>query len=89
MNCFFLRYLSTDGVDYTRFTGSVTLSPTTSVHCVSVMIENDSLLEETEILTVSLSMSHELNSVQLTVPTATILITDDDGESKLSRGNHA
>ena len=47
---------------------------------MSVEIVDDSAVEQTESLTVSLSLpAGGLNSVQLTPNTATILITDNDG----------
>ena len=70
---------STEEDDYTAFTGTVTLSPTNDQQCVSVMIEDDSVLEETESLTVSLSLIGVLDSVELSQHTTTIDITDDDG----------
>ena len=44
-----------------------------------VMIEDDTLLEFSESLTVSLSLIGVLDSVELSQHTATIVITDDDG----------
>ena len=70
----------TEGTDYTAITGTVTLTPTDAQQCVTVMIEDDSLLEETESLTVSLSPTGVIESVQLSLQTTTIVITDDDGK---------
>jgi hypothetical protein len=42
------------------------------------MIEDDSVLEETESLTVSLSLTGAPDGVQLSEQTATIVITNDD-----------
>ena len=70
---------STEDGDYTALTGTVTLTPTDTQQCVSVMIEDDSVLEETESLTVSLSLTEILDRVQLTQQTATVVILDNDG----------
>ena len=56
----------------------MTLSATASEDCVSIRVVDDSVLEETESLMVSVSLTGKLTSVQLTQHTATILITDDD-----------
>ena len=69
---------STDEDDYTALTRAVTLTPTVTQQCVSVMIEDDSVLEETESLTVSLSLTGAPDSVHLFQQTATIVITDND-----------
>jgi hypothetical protein len=67
-----------DEDDYTALTRAVTLTPTVTQQCVSVMIEDDSVLEETESLTVSLSLTGAPDGVQLSEQTATIVITNDD-----------
>ena len=77
---FFYPVLPTGGIDYTELSAVITLSATASEDCVSIGVVDDSVLEETEFLTVTLSLIRELNSVQLTEHTATILITDDDGK---------
>ena len=61
----------------------VMLLPALGRACAIVIeIVDDSAVEETESLTVSLSLpAGGLSSVQLTPNTATILITDNDGES--------
>ena len=69
---------STEEDDYTALTGTVTLTPTNAQPCVSVLIEDDLVLEETESLTVSLSPTGIVASVQVSQPTTTIVITDDD-----------
>ena len=69
---------STEEDDYTALTGTVTLTPTNDQQCVSVVIEDDSVLEETESLTVSLSPTGVVDSVQVSQPTTTIVITDND-----------
>ena len=71
---------STEEGDYTAFTGTVTLTPTNDQQCVSVMIEDDSVLEETESLTVSLSPIGLMESVQLSQQSTTLVITDDDSK---------
>ena len=53
---------------------------TDAQQCVSVMIEDDSVLEETESLTVSLSLTGVVVSVQVSQSTTTIVITDDDSK---------
>ena len=75
---------STEEDDYTAFTGTVTLSPTNDQQCVSVMIEDDSVLEETESLTVSLSQTGVVDSVQVSQQTTNIVITDDDSKRLIS-----
>ena len=70
----------TEGGDHTALTETVTLTPTDAQQCVSVMIEDDSVLEETESLTVSLSLIAVVESVQLSQQTTTIVITDDDSK---------
>ena len=82
----FLYYFftSTETNDYTALAEIVTLTPTVSERCVSVTIENDSVLEETESLTLSLSLIGGLDSVQLSQQTATVVITDDDGKGLVS-----
>ena len=69
----------TEDDDYTALIRIVTLTPTDTQQCVRVMIEDDSVLEETESLTVSLSLIGVLDSVELSQHTTTIDITDDDG----------
>ena len=64
---------------------NVTLSPTNDQQCVSVMIEDDSVLEETESLAVSLSLTGVMDSVQLSQQTTTIVITDDDCKKLIIR----
>ena len=51
---------------------------------MSLIIKDDSVLEETEFLTVSLSLIEVLDSVQLSQQTATVVITDDDGKGLTS-----
>jgi hypothetical protein len=70
---------SAQGVlDFTGLMSTVNLTPTVTQQCVSVMIEDDSVLEETESLTVSLSLTGAPDGVQLSEQTATIVITNDD-----------
>ena len=75
----FILIILTEGSDYTNLSDIVILSPLTEI-CVAVVLIDDLMLEETESLMVSLSLTGELTSVQLTQHTATILITDDDGQ---------
>ena len=72
--------LSAERSDYDRLSNSVTLSDTTTQQCVSLDIVDDSVLEDIESLTVSLSLNGEQNGVSLSAHTATIFINDDDGE---------
>ena len=71
---------STEDDDYTALTETVTLTPTDVQQCVSVMIEDDPVLEETESLAVSLSLIGVVDSIQLSIQTTTIVITDDDSK---------
>ena len=71
---------STEEADYTALRRAVTLHPAVTQQCVSVMIEDDSVLEETETLTVSLSLTGAPDGVQISQQTATIVITNDDGK---------
>ena len=73
-------YLSAGRSDYDRQSNNATLSDTTTQQCVSLDIVDDSVLEDIESLTVSLSLNGEQNSVSLSPHTATIFINDDDGE---------
>ena len=77
-----LYVVYSDGVDYTGFQGTtVTLTPSNIKSCVSVTIFDDSLFEETETLTVSLSMTGQVNSaINLSHDTTTFFITDNDSE---------
>ena len=75
--CFFL---SVEKSDYDRLSNNVTLSDTTTEQCVSLDIVDDSVLEDIESLTVSLSLPVKQDSVSLSPPTATVFITDDDSE---------
>ena len=62
---------------------AVTLTPTVTQQCVSVMIVDDSVLEKTEFLTVSLLLTGDMDGVQLSQHAATIFIIDDDGKKYL------
>ena len=73
-------FLSAEKSDYDRLSNDVTLSDTATQQCVSLDIVDDSVLEDTEFLTVSLSLLGKQDSVSLSPPTATIFITDDDSE---------
>ena len=65
--------------DYRAVSESISLSPTLSEACVDVEIEDDSAVESTEYLTVSLSPLDEGLSVELIPRNASIYITDNDG----------
>ena len=59
----------------------MTLTPTDSTLCVSVMIIDDSVFEETEAIILSISVTEELTgSVELSPNTTTLFILDDDSE---------
>ena len=59
----------------------ITLTPTDLEPCVSIILQDDLVLEETEVLMVSLS--GQVNSaVQFSLETAIIYVADDDGEIK-------
>ena len=70
----------TEEDDYTALIRIVTLTPTDTQQCVRVMIKDDSVLEETESLTVSLSLTGVVDSVRLSQQTTSIVITDNDGK---------
>ena len=65
--------------DYRAVSESISLSPTLSEACVDVEIEDDSAVESTEYLTVSLSSLDGGLSVELSPDSTTIYITDNDG----------
>ena len=68
---------STDASDFVSPSKQVTLSPTTTQQCVDITISDDSKLEETEFLTLSLFLTSEQNSVSLSQQNATVYITDN------------
>ena len=70
----------TEVLDFTGLTRDVTLTPTNLQQCVIVMIEDDLVLEETETLTVSLSLIGIMDSIQVSQQTTTIVIIDNDGK---------
>ena len=58
------------------------LRPSDQSSCVvAINIVDDLALEVTESLTVSLSLTEDLDGVLISQPTATILIIDDDGKA--------
>ena len=65
--------------DYRAVSESISLSPTLSEACVDVEIVDDSAVEGTEYLTVSLSALDEGLSVELSPDSTTVHITDNDG----------
>ena len=65
--------------DFALIPNTVTVTSTDSNECVVVHFDDDTVYEETESLTVSLSQSGQ-QGVQLSPDTATIFITNDDGE---------
>ena len=77
-HCLLLYFSEKD--DYTALTRTVTLTPIDPRQCVSIMIEDDSVLEETESLTVSLSPTGLMERVQLSQLNTTLVITDDDSK---------
>lgn len=56
----------------------MTLSPTKSEDCVSVVVEDDDAVELSENLMISLSQTGQLDRLKI-VKETTVLITDDDG----------
>ena len=70
----------TEVLDFTGLVKDVTLTPTDFQQCVTVMIEDDLVLEETESLTVSLSLIGVMDSIQVSQQTTTIVIIDDDSK---------
>ena len=67
------------GEDYEEKVEEVTLSPSISDECILVVVMNDSKIEGTEYLTVSLSTLTEGMSVVLTQEKVNISITDTTG----------
>ena len=65
--------------DYRAVSESISLSPTLSEACVDVEVEDDSAVESTECLTVSLSPLDGGLSVELSPNSTTVCITDNDG----------
>ena len=76
-------YVVTEGQDFAGLSRTVTLTPTNAQQCVTVMIEDDSVSEETESLTVSLSLTGVVDSVLLSQHTATIMIVDNDSKQPI------
>ena len=70
----------TEVLDFTGLMRDVTLTPTDLQQCVTVMIEDDLVLEETESLTVSLSLIGDMDSIQVSQQTTTIVIIDNDSK---------
>ena len=68
---------STDASDFLSPSKQVTLSPNATRQCVNIVTLEDSELEETEFLTLSLSLTSEQNSVSLSQQNATVYITDN------------
>ena len=70
----------TEEDDYTALARTVTLTPMHPLQCVIVMIEDDSVVEETESLSVSLSLIGVVDRVELSQYNVTIIIIDDDDD---------
>lgn len=69
---------STEVSDYVEVQPfAVTLSPTASRHCLSIVVVDDSVPEDTEYLTVSLSLTEEQSGVLLSQHSSNVHITDD------------
>ena len=66
------------GMDYTAVSGSITFSPSVSQQSILVAIINDSVREDRETLTVSLTDAPD--RVMLSPAQGTIGIIDDDGK---------
>ena len=71
------------GEDYEEKVEEVTLSPSISEGCILVVVMNDSILEDTEYLTVSLSTPTEGVRVKLTQKNVNISITDTTGRKSV------
>ena len=69
--------------DYREVAENISLSSSVSEACVVVEIEDDSAVESTEYLTVSLSSLLAGHTLELDPNTTTIYITDNDGKHKL------
>ena len=72
--------LFADGKDYTYTYGSDSLDDSDSADCNSVSITSDSIDEEEECFTVSLSTTSSLAGLTLNPKIATVCIIDDDRE---------
>ena len=72
-------FFTTEGDDYTYTYRSDSLDDSDSSECVSVPILSDSLDEEEECFTVSLSTVTTLSGLTISPRIGTICITDDDG----------
>ena len=69
--------------DYRAVDENITLSSSVSEACVAVDIQDDSAVESTEYLTISLSSLLAGQSLDLNANMTTIYITDNDGKHKL------
>ena len=74
-----MYYNCVAGEDYEEKVEEVTLSPSISEECILVVVMNDSILEDTEYLTVSLSTLTEGVRVELTQENVDISIIDSTG----------
>lgn len=81
--CTYTCYYSAGDIDYNSVSSDLILSPTAPERCVSVNVVDDKAVELSESLTISLSLTGELN-VQITKENITVLIYDDDGETSCS-----
>ena len=68
------------GVDYTQASGTLTFAAGTTAHTIAVPILADTVVEDTETFTVTLSNAH---GATLTTATAAGTITDDDDPPEL------
>ncbi len=68
------------GSDYTGVTEFLIFSPSDTRDCVNISIATDSLLEDDETFTVELSRNTD--GVTLGVSMATVIILDDNVDSK-------
>ena len=72
-------YFFAERADFQPLSKTVTLTPADPKQCVSVTTVDNSLEEETESLTVSISLADQFNSaVQLSQDTASFSIIDND-----------
>lgn len=78
----------TDVSDFVGFSKSVTLNSYIHWQSVSFQVKDDSVLEDTEDLTISLFLNQEYNGVLLSRDSATVFIIDDEGEVSFAYSVH-
>ena len=65
--------------DYGEVTTNLTFSSCENKTCINVTIVNNDFAEETEFFSISLQRVTNLDSVSLTLDSATVEVEDDDG----------